>query len=525
MAILARADRPCPKERRGRDQAFQVDHSCDMAFPPVQGSSAAASRREIPTFGLPKRNAPPENPGNWGHCVPGQAEARGRRDRGPAAHNPFRVQRPEFVRQMVVEEEDETRNSLLVIDNRDDRVVSPFQNWLAQEIMSNAASSINVLTERDQVLTPNSGYHCSLFANYTLDGIKAILLFSMTSTTGGPCAQWDSHASRALSHPAFQPFTWPVMFDTSATYVDVKVFNGDEVLFHWVFRGYRSDADLSVQQQFCDEVLIRTAHKGWFRPSIVISVFVGWKVSVMSFEVGGQVYSIGPQGSVMASDYAMSTCELRVTERSSQEGYGNDADRVEFRFRDANNRLDLKCGRTSVPGTWLTVSHISGPALINTIQTCRSQRARVEGPDHVQQFAQLSAVIAPWYNDAIANEDEIVGTTTDYFPVERGNFHLRARSKLKVNPLTFVRQEALAHRSHDAGNQVTARRGPPALMEEAAKQAVRQLGTSTTAALANMPSSAQQTYDQRVSVITPSAEGDEVPADRTGTTLMRCEIA
>ena len=241
----------------------------------------------------------------WGHYTPGQAEApanpaagtpaaasgdwgsswgddrRGRRDRsGPAARNPFRIQRPDFVRQMVVEEEDETRNSLLVIDNRDDRVVSPFQNWLEQEIMSNAASSINVLTERDQVLTPNSGYHCSLFANYTLDGIKAILLFSMTSTTGGPCAQWDSHASRALSHPAFQPFTWPVMFDTSATYVDVKVFNGNEVLFHWVFRGYLSDADLSVQQQFCDEVLIRTAHKGWFRPSIVISVFVGWKVSV-----------------------------------------------------------------------------------------------------------------------------------------------------------------------------------------------------------------------------------------------------
>ena len=129
----------------------------------------------------------------------------------------------------------------------------------------------------DQWSWAPSGYHCSLFANYTLDGIKAVLLFSMTSTTGGPCAQWDSHASRALSHPAFQPFTWPVMFDTSATYVDVKVFNGNEVLFHWVFRGYRSDADLSVQQQFCDEVLIRTACDGWFRPSIVISVFVGCK--------------------------------------------------------------------------------------------------------------------------------------------------------------------------------------------------------------------------------------------------------
>ena len=187
------------------------------------------------------------------------------------------------------------------------------------------------------------------------------------------------------------------MFDTSATYVDVKVFNGNEVLFHWVFRAYRSDPDLSVQQQFCDEVLIRTANEGWFRPSVVISVFVGWKVSVTSFEIGARVYTIGPP--VVVSDHATSTCEgceLRVTSRSSREGYGNDADRVEFRFRDANNRIDLKCGRTSVPGTWLSVSHISGPALINTIQACRSQRARVEGPDHVQQSAQLFSVIEPW---------------------------------------------------------------------------------------------------------------------------------
>ena len=28
-------------------------------------------------------------------------------------------------------------------------------------------------------------------------------------------------------------------------------------------------------------------------------------------------------------------------------------------------------------------------------------------------------MIAPWYNDAIANDDEVVGTTTDQFPVER----------------------------------------------------------------------------------------------------------
>ena len=69
---------------------------------------------------------------------------------------------------------------------------------------------------------------------------------------------------------------------------------------------------------------------------------------------------------------------------------GNDADRVEFRYRDSNNRIDLKCARISVPATWLTVSHISGPTLIQTVTRCREQRARVEVPEQTEQFASAS---------------------------------------------------------------------------------------------------------------------------------------
>ena len=35
----------------------------------------------------------------------------------------------------------------------------------------------------------------------------------------------------------------------------------------------------------------------------------------------------------------------------------------------------------SVPATWLTVSHISGPNLVTTIQAVRRGGARVEGPE------------------------------------------------------------------------------------------------------------------------------------------------
>ena len=163
-----------------------------------------------------------------------------------AAHNPYVVQMPKFL-EPLQETDDVEDQSILVVDTRDDRMVSPFQTWLVGEIMSNAASSINVLTERDQVMPPSSGFHLALFANYTLDGIKAVLAVSIESDTGNSCANWDEDAARALAHPAFQPFSWPMLRDTSASYVDIKVYNGNEILFHWVLRGYRSDTDLTVQ--------------------------------------------------------------------------------------------------------------------------------------------------------------------------------------------------------------------------------------------------------------------------------------
>ena len=60
-----------------------------------------------------------------------------------------------------------------------------------------------------------------------------------------------------------------------------------------------------------------------------------------------RTYSIGPKGSVVAGDSARSRFEMRVCSRASDDAVGNDADRIEMRFRDANNRIDLKCSHIS----------------------------------------------------------------------------------------------------------------------------------------------------------------------------------
>ena len=394
---------------------------------------------------------------------------RGWQDRGNNnAHNPYEIRMPGYQQPISVNDDYPEDTSVIVVDGRDDRMISPFQNWLVSEIIMNSASSINVLSERDQVMPPSSGFHLSTFANYTLDGVKAVLVISVESDTGVPCAGWDGPTAHALSHPAFQPFSWPMLRDTSASYIDVKVYNGNELLFHWIFRGYRTDTDLTVQQQFVDEVLIRTVNVGTPKLSVVVAMFQGWRVSVLSFQCGGRTYSAGPNGTVVAGDFARSRWELRVCSRASDDAVGNDADRIEFRFRDANNRIDVKAARASVPATWLTVSHISGPNLVRTIQEVRRGGARVEGPEQTEQFAQLAAIHQSWWETSVAARPDEVGARVIFVGgLDGGNFHIQSSSKFLVQQMEIVPTEALATMQHDHSVALVAPQGPPALTTQA----------------------------------------------------------
>ena len=158
---------------------------------------------------------------------------------------------------------------------------------------------------------------------------------------------------------------------------------------------------------------------------------------------------------------------------------------MEFRYRDANNRIDLKCARTSVPATWLTVSHISGPTLIQTISRCRDQRARVEGPEQTEQFAQLAAAHKGWWHDAATLDPAKVGVLVTFVAgLDAGNFHVQAESKLFVREPEIVATRALAEMSHDGAAVAAVPRGPPALAQGAWSAAA-----DSANALADVPAS------------------------------------
>ena len=112
-----------------------------------------------------------------------------------------------------------------------------------------------------------------------------------------------------------------------------------------------------------------------------------------------------------------------------------------------------------VPGSWLTVSHISGPTLINMINGVRQQKARVEGPEQTEQFTQLAAVHAPWYHQEETRDPSRVGCQAAFVgKLDAGNFHmiLKSRPWLYACEPVLVPIQALANMSHDPATRVLA---------------------------------------------------------------------
>ena len=368
-------------------------------------------------------------------------------------HNAVNGQLPQHLSQLGAQENE---RSILIVDTRDQRVQSPFQGWLLDEILTNAQAHVNVLSDRQLVRSPNQGYHMNLFYMRTLDGTKLIVTGSMTSYESVPCGHWDSATGAVLSHKAFQPFRWPLMRNDSSTWVDFKLRLEGRLLLHLELRGYRSDSDMTVQMNYVSEEIYHMVGETLFVPTFAVTIFQGWRVVAVSWEVGGRIYACSSHGVVVALDFPLCHFELRLVSTSSADALGLDADRLEFRFLSAGDRIDVAASSAAVPPTWLVVSRVSGPTLIRNAHWCRDHHARIEGPDQTLQLSQLAMVHAHWTAAIEANTVEETGPRISAIAVEShsSNVHLTCESPLFRADRVIVKAEALALQAHDKEDEV-----------------------------------------------------------------------
>ena len=419
-------------------------------------------------------------------------------------HNALNSSLPPYLRQVG---SGENERSILVVDSRDQRLASPFQGWLVDEILLNAQAGINILSDAKLVRSPSSGYHLNIFYMRTLDGKKLIIVGSMSSYGSVPCGKWDSMTGSILSHKAFQPFRWPVMRDDSPTWVDIKIKIEGALLIHLELRGYRSDDDMTVQLNYVNDALIMDLEEVLFIPACTVTVFQGWRVCAISFEVGGQIYVASDGGHVVALDFPLCHFELRVTATSSADSIGLDADRLEFRFKSAADRLDVKCSTLAVPSTWLVVSRVSGPTLIKNSHWCRDHYARIEGPDQTMQLSQLASIHAHWTASVAAKSLNETGPRIGAVDVSSHpeNLHLTCESPLFRTEKKIVPKEAMALQYHDPETERATMIVPPigdaSTVQVAAKatEAMRSL-TAAGPASGLVPSDA---FKAEVSLTTP----------------------
>ena len=156
-------------------------------------------------------------------------------------------------------------------------------------------------------------------------------------------------------------------------------------------------------------------------------------------------------GHVVALDFPLCHFELRVIATSSADSIGLDADRLEFRFKSAADRLDVKCSTLAVPSTWLVVSRVSGPTLIKNSHWCRDHYARIEGPEQTMQLSQLASIHAHWTASVAAKSLNETGPRIGAIDVSSHpeNLHLTCESPLFRIEKKIVPKEAMALQYHD----------------------------------------------------------------------------
>ena len=438
------------------------------------------------------------------------------------AHNACNIALPPHIQQVG---SGQGERSIMVLDHRDLRLQSPFQGWLLDEILTNAGARINIQSDARLVRSPTTGYHCNMFMLKTLDNFKLVIAGSMTSYGSVPCGKWDSATGEVLSHDAFQPFRWPVMRNDSPTWVDFKIKLEGHLLVHLELRGYRSDQDMSVQINHVTDSILWLLQETAFIPTCVVTVFQGWRVCACSWEVGGRIYAISEGGIVVALDYPLCHMEIRLVATSSADAFGQDADRLEFRFYSAADRLDVACSTCAAPPSWLIVSRVSGPTLIKNASWCRNHMARIEGPDQALQLSQLASIHAHWTAEMECRSEEDTGPRISAIAVESNpnNLHLISECPLFRKQQAIVEKDALAVQAHDpATEQATAILPPitggPAVQPAGNNTAsMKALTGDVVADQSRYPHRGVSLSEQEVSVTAPGVLPDRASAQ--GSTL------
>ena len=335
-------------------------------------------------------------------------------------------------------------------------------------VETNAEAGINRLTEPNQILQPNQGVYLLIYYVVTTNTHKLNLACTFDVPEGIPCGHWDATSGQVLAHPAFQPFDWPPMTEQSPPYVDIKIKVKGQILLHVILKSFRSRTDMTVQKCWIDEAILMNTDQDLFSEiQVQHTIFAGYDICSHTFEAGQRVYSLGPNGTVVALSKPRAHVEVRKVLWGSVDFHGHEPDRFEYKFSDVLNAMFVATNRLTIPPSWIVLSNISGPACATIIQEGRNAGAVAQAPDQHMQFGQIAAVHSPWFPGSTAD----VGSPSQPPVVHRvrmsgdqvQNKHIIVSGVMEFINRSVVAGDALALGGHDENLQAPAIVIPPAM--------------------------------------------------------------
>ena len=152
---------------------------------------------------------------------------------------------------------------MLIVDTRDRRLISPHQGWSAYEISANSQEDPNTRTESRRVDRASAGYYFSMFCCYTLKTFKIVVSINMETAKAYQAPQYGPEVLEVLSQEAFQPVSWPtILSDETPLIADLKLRTNGRLFAHFVFKGFRSDENMTVTQSNLIDEALNMMHQG-----------------------------------------------------------------------------------------------------------------------------------------------------------------------------------------------------------------------------------------------------------------------
>ena len=296
--------------------------------------------------------------------------------------------------------------SVLHMDVRDDRMISPIAGMTLSEISTNAAAQLNMLTEGRHKSSPTDGYSLAVYYSHLDQKYAWTMFLGIEANHSVPPAPYSNTLRDLMGqHSAFASMFWPTMSDTAPPVLQISIMWKDRLMGQFVFYGYNGPQDMMIRRmEWFEEVAAALAVSPDRRGLVVmIAAYFKYEVHCISVPFEGRVLAITTDHVVVALDKPGVVFELRASPRGSAQTGVVDIESIDLAFWAQDRNMGVRL--SLVPREYFVVAHLAD--IGEPLRASRAAKGRVVQPDQRLDSTQVFTSVSHIYHLMLGSHPRI----------------------------------------------------------------------------------------------------------------------